>query len=125
MKMDSSRAMSFGNLLIIDLGQPIISRNSTRIRQDETADRISHRRIFLDAPVIDMQIVIDNPLVIEKLRIGNHRLRLRIDLVYDLDRLRSGLGKQLAQVIVGIVNGKTGIYRLVLEIGGDMQRKKI
>ena len=64
MKMDGGGAMGLGNLLIIDLRKPIVCGDGAGVGQDESTHGIGDRGILLDAPVVDLEVVVHQILVV-------------------------------------------------------------
>ena len=63
--MDVRVPVSVGDLIVIDLGQPVIGCYRAGIAQDQAAHRISHCGILLNSPVFHLHIAVDDLLVIQ------------------------------------------------------------
>ncbi len=67
MKVDEALTVCVSNLFVIDFAQPVVSSDSTRVREDKTANRKSDGGVFLDSPVlIRSDVSIDKLLVVDE-----------------------------------------------------------
>ena len=64
-QMDIGVAVCLGDLLVIDLGKPVVGRDGAGVGKNEAAHRIGHGRVFFHAPVVDLEIVVHNLLVVQ------------------------------------------------------------
>ena len=67
--MDICILVRLPDLIVIDFREPVIRRNRAGVAQDQTADRICHRRVFLDSPVRHFDIAVHDLFIVEKSRI--------------------------------------------------------
>ena len=58
--------MRLRDLRVVNFAQPVVCRDGAGVGQNQTADRIGDRGVFLHAPVVDPQIVVYQLLVIEQ-----------------------------------------------------------
>ena len=62
MQMEISIFMSIGNLFIINMMQPIIGRNSSRIVENQSAQGIIDTAILIDAPISLIEVALHDLL---------------------------------------------------------------
>ena len=67
-QMEIGVPMGGGNLLVVDLAEPVIGSDRAGIGEDESADGVGNGGIFLHAPVRDLQIAVEELLVVEHRR---------------------------------------------------------
>ena len=65
MDVDIAVAMRLRDLLIVYLGKPVVGRDGAAIGKDEASDGIGNGTVLLDPPVIEVEIVVHDTLVIE------------------------------------------------------------
>ena len=53
------------NLLVIDLGKPVIGRHCPGVAENQPAHGIGDRGILLDSPVLHLHITVDNLLIVQ------------------------------------------------------------
>ena len=67
MQMDKAFAVRLRDLIIIDLGQPVVGSDRTGVGQDQTADTQGNGGVFLDTPVfLRADIAVHQLLVVQK-----------------------------------------------------------
>ena len=64
-QMQIAVAVRVGNLLVIDLAQPVVGGDRAGVGENETADGIRDGGVFLHAPVVDLEIVVYGLFVVQ------------------------------------------------------------
>ena len=127
MQMDGRAAVGFGNLVVIDFGQPVVGRDGARVREDETADGIGDRGVLLDTPVIDLEVVVNEVFVVEQCGIDITHL-FALTTVQDVrfgNICIARFGENLLDTVLNVLDRDLVVDDLVLEIGGDMKRNQV
>ena len=124
MKMDGGAAVSPGDLLVIDLAQPVVGRDGAGIGQDQSAHRIGDGGVLLDPPVIDLQIIIDQFLIVEQGGIDiTDLLSLFSVQNISLGHIRvAGLGKDFFNTVLDTFDCNLAVCDLVFKIRCNMER---
>ena len=65
MQMQIGVAVRVGNLLVVDLAEPVVSGDGSGIGKNQAAHRIGHGRVFFYSPVGYLQIAIHKPLIVQ------------------------------------------------------------
>ena len=123
-QMDRRAAVRSGDFIVIDLAQPVVGRDGAGVGKNQSAHRVGDRRILLDAPVIDLQIVVDDLLVVQERRIDVAYL-LALSAVKNICFCHvgiAGLGEYLLNTVLDILNRDLFVDDLALEVGRNMQR---
>ena len=126
-QMDGCAAVSFGDLVVVNLGEPVVRRDGAGVRKDEAADGIGDRGVLLDAPVVDLEVVVDEVLVVEQCGIDITHL-LALTTVQDVglgDIGITGFGEDFLDAVLNILDRNLVVDDLVLEVGGDMKGDQI
>ena len=127
MQVDRSAAVRFRDLLVIHFAQPVVGSDRAGVGKDQSADGICDGGILLDAPVVDLEIIIHQFLVVEE-RGTYVTYLLTLLAVKDIGLCHicvSGLGKNLLNAVLNIFYRDHSIPDLGLEVGCDMERDQI
>ena len=65
MQMQIGIAVRVGNLLVVDLAEPVVCGDSSGIGQNQSAHRIGDGRVFFYSPVGYLQIAVHKPLIVQ------------------------------------------------------------
>ena len=65
MEMQIGVAVRIGNLLVVDLAEPVVSGDGSGIGKNQAAHRIGHGRVFFYSPVGYLQIAVHKPLIVQ------------------------------------------------------------
>ena len=125
--MHIAGAVCICDLLIIDLGEPVIRGDRTGIAEDQTADGIGHGRILLDAPVTDLDVLINGILVIKHrgFHVAELLALLAVKDVRLCDIAVAALCQHMLNAVLNILNSDHVVLDLVLKVGSHAQCKKI
>ena len=66
MDMDRGAAVGVGDLVVIDLAEPVVRRDGAGVGQDQSAHGIGHGGVFLHPPVVDAQIVVHQVFIVQE-----------------------------------------------------------
>ena len=127
MKMNIGISVSLGDFLIIDFGKPIVSRDSTGVAEDKSADGISNRGILLNSPVVNMKIVV-NDLFIVKNRCVDISYFFSLLTVKNISLgnvIVAGLDKNRFNAVLNAFNRYLVVLYLLLKICRNLERKEI
>ncbi len=120
-------AVGLCNLVIVDLGQPVVGRHRTGIAQDQTAHGIRHRGILLHAPVLHLHIAVDHILVVQDRGLhGPHFLPLLTVQDISLGHFFiTGLSQYLFHTVLNIFHIDRAVLHLGLKVRRHPQRQQI
>ncbi len=114
------------DLLIVDLGEPVVRRDGTGVVQDQTADGIRHGRVLLHAPVLLVDVAVHDLLVVEDR--GLHLTQLLALLAVQDVCLRdigvSGLLQNMLHAVLDILHTDHAVLYFMLKLCRDAKRKK-
>ena len=65
MDVDVGVAVSIGDFLVVDFGEPIVGGDGAGVGENQTADGISDGGVLFDTPVSDAEIGIDDILEVD------------------------------------------------------------
>ena len=126
-QMDVGVAVGLGDLVVIDLAEPVVGGDGAGVGQDQTAHGVGHRGVLLDAPVVDPQIIVHQILVVEQGGIDVADL-LSLTAVEDigLGHVRvAALRQDLLHTVLNVLHGDLVILDLGLEVRSDPQGDQI
>ncbi len=63
--MDIRISVSLCDFIIVDFGKPVVGSDSARVAEDKTAYGISNGGILLNSPVVNMEIVVNDLLIVK------------------------------------------------------------
>ena len=66
MQMQLGAAVRLRDLRVVNFAQPVVCRDGAGVGQNQTADRIGDRGVFLHAPVVDPEIIVHQLLIVEQ-----------------------------------------------------------
>ena len=119
--MDLSLSVSFCDLIVVDLGEPVVRCDRTGVTEDQSAYAVGNSGVLLNTPVIDLQIVIYDVLIVQH-RISDVTDLLTVLSVKDvcLCNIRiTCFGQDLLDAILNIFYGNHIIFDLRFKITGN------
>ena len=125
--VDVRAAVRLCDLVVIDLGEPVVCRNRARVAEDQTADRVGDGGVLLDAPVGDLDIAVHQFLVVEDRGLHVAQL-LALAAVEDVRLGNLGvaaLDQHRLDAVLDVLNGDQAVLDFRLEIRGDAEREKV
>ncbi len=127
MQVDVGVAVCLGDLLVVDLAQPVVGGDGTGVGQDQAADRVGDGGVLLDPPVVDLEVVIHDLLVVEE-RVAHVAHTLPLLAVEDVglgDLVIAGLDQDRLHAVLNVLDRDAILADLGLEIRRDLECQKI
>ncbi len=126
-QVDRRAAVRLSNLLVIHLAEPVVGGDGAGVGQDQAAHGIGHRGILLHAPVVDLQVVVHQVLVVQQRRVDvAHLLPLLAVQYVGLRHVRVTRFRQhLFHAVLDVLNGDFSVVDLVLKVRCHVQRQQL
>ena len=114
------------DLLIVDLGEPVVRRDGAGVVQDQTSDGIRNGRVLLHAPVLLMDVAVHDLLVIEdrRLHLTQFLTLLAIEDVCLRDVGVSGLLQDMLHAVLDVLHPDHTVLYFMLKLRSDAKRQK-
>ncbi len=127
MEMNLCLAVGVCDLIIVNLAEPVVGGDGTGVGQDQTTHRIGYGRILLDSPVVNLQVIIYQILIVQEGGINvSHLFPLTAVKDISLGHIGiAGLGKHLFHTVLDIFHGNLFIDDLTLEVRRHMKRNQL
>lgn len=125
--MNLSLAVSFCDFIVVDFAEPVVCCHRAGVGKDKTAHRVRDRRVFLDAPVVDFEIVVHRVLVVEHggVHLAEFFVLFSVKNVgfchFDVARLN----EDDLNGVLNILDAYDVAFNLVVEGCGDAQSKHV
>ena len=126
-QVDFRIAVGVGDLAVVDLGKPVVGGDGAGVGKDQAAHGIGDGGVFLDAPVVDFEVVVDDILVVEQGGVDVADL-LTLLAVEDISLGHVGvarLGQDLFHAVLDIFDGNETVVDLGFEICRDPQSQQV
>ena len=127
MQVQGGGAMGLCHLGVVNFAEPVVGGDGTGIGQDQTAHGIGDGGILLDPPVVDLQVVIHQILIVEQG--GTHITHLLPLLAVEDVGLGhigvAGFGQHLFHTVLDVFHGDAAVLDLRLKIRTDLQGQHI
>ena len=120
-------AVRLGNLLVVDLREPVVGGDRAGVAQNQTADRVGHGGVFLHAPVVDLKIIVHNVLVVDQ-RAADVAYLFALLAVKDVrlgDVCVACGRKDVLHAVLNVFHGNKAVLDLGLKVGADLERKHV
>ena len=127
MQVDRGAAVGLGHLVVIHFAQPVVGRDGTGVGKDQAAHGIGDGGVLLDAPVVDLEVIVHQILVVEQGGADVADL-LALSAVEDVclgDIRVTGLGENLLDAVLDIFDRDHAVPDLGLKVRCDMKRDQI
>ena len=127
MEMDIAAAVSLGDLGVIDLAEPVVGGDGAGVGQDKTAYGVGDGGVLLHPPVVDLQIIVHQVLVVKKCGVQIADL-LPLLAVEDVGLRHigvAGLAEHIFHAVLNVLHGDLPVGDLVLIVGGDLQSQQV
>ena len=115
------------DLIVVDLGEPVVCCDSARVGKDQTANRVGHGGVLLHTPVNILYIFINQILVVKDS--GLHVTQLfTLTAVKDISLCHirvACLYKHGLNAVLNVLNRYQAVGNLGLKVGGDLQCEKV
>ena len=125
--MDVGIAVGVGHLLVVDLAEPVVGGDGAGVGQDESAHRVGDGGVLLHPPVVDLEVVVHQLLVVEQGGVHIAHL-LPLLAVEDVGLGHIGvarLGQHLLHAVLDVLHRDAAVPDLGLEVGGDPQSQHV
>ena len=63
-------SVSICNFFVVNLRKPVVSSNCTGVGKDKTTNRICNCGVFLNTPVVDLNVVVNDLLIVKDCRLN-------------------------------------------------------
>ncbi len=125
--MDVAVAVGVRDLLVIDLAEPVVGGDGAGVGQDQSADGIGDGGVFLHAPVLDVQVLVDGILIV---KVGGFHVAqfLALLAVEDVGLghiLVSAAGEDGLHAVLDVLDSDLAVTDLRQEVRRDLQRQKV
>ena len=127
MQVNIAVAVRVSDLLIVYFAEPVVRGDGAGVREDKSADGIGDGGVFFDAPVLDVEVLVDSLLIIEVRGLGVAQLLalLAVEDVGLCDRLVAAAGEHRLDAVLNILDGDLAVLYLRQEVCRDLQRQKV
>ena len=116
-----------GDLIIINLGEPVVCGDCAGIGEDQTADGVGDRRILLDAPILYLDVAVHQLLIVKER--GLHVAELLPLAAIEDVRLGNIVIARTDQdglhAVLNVLDGDLAVLDLRLKVSRYLERKKI
>ena len=126
-EVDVAVPVGLGDLLVIDLTEPVVGGDGAGVGEDQSAHGIGDGGVLLDPPVVDLEVVVYQRLVIQQ---GGAQIADLFPLlaVEDIGLGNVGvacLAEDVLHAVLDLLHGDPSVVDLVLVIGSDLQRQQV
>src|SRR5699024_10343543 len=126
-EVDLRVAVGVGDLLVVDLGEPVVGGDGPGVGENEAAHRVGDGGVLLYPPVVDLQVVVHQLLVVEQGGVDVAHL-LPLFAVEDVGLGHVGvarLGQDLFHAVLDVLHGDAAVPDLGLKICGHPQGQQV
>ena len=111
MQVDIAVAVRVSDLLIVYFAEPVVRGDGAGVREDKSADGIGDGGVFFDAPVLDVEVLVDSLLIIEVRGLGVAQLLalLAVEDVGLCDRPVAAAGEPRLDAVLNILDGDLAV----------------
>ena len=126
-QVDVGAAVRARHLVVVDLGEPVVGRDGAGVGQDEAAHGVRDRGVLLHAPVLNLDVLVHEVLVVQQRRVGVAHL-LALLAVQDVGLRHVGVpggGEHLLHAVLHVLDADDAVFDLRLEMGGHVEGQKV
>ena len=126
-QVDVGVAVRLRHLVVVDLGEPVVRRDGAGVRQDEAAHGVRDRGVLLHAPVLNLDVLVHEVLVVQQRRVGVAHL-LALLAVQDVGLRHigvAGCGEHLLHAVLHVLHADNAVLDLRFEMGGHVEGQKV
>ncbi len=125
--MNVAVAVGVCDLLVIDLAEPVVGGDGAGVGQDQSADGIGDGGVFLHAPVLDVQVLVDGILIVKVggLHVAQFLALLAVEDVGLGHILVSAAGEDGLHAVLDVLDSDLAVTDLRQEVRRDLQRQKV
>ena len=126
-EMNVAAAMGIGHFLVIDFAEPVVGGDGAGVGKDQPADRIGDGGVFLDTPVFDIDVAVDEIFIVENRRgdIAHGLVVFAIENVGLGDICVAALAENALDAVLNVFNLNQVVLDLWLEVGCHAQGNQI
>ena len=127
MEVDIAVPVGLGDLLVIDLTEPVVGGDGAGVGEDQSAHGVGDGGVLLDAPVIDLEVVVHQSFIVQQ-RGAQIADLLPLLAVEDIGLGNIGiacLAEDILHAVLDLLHGDPPVPNLVLVIGSDLQCQKV
>ncbi len=120
-------AVGVGDLVVVDLAQPVVGGDGAGVGEDQTADGVGDGGVFLHAPVHDLKILVHDVLVVDH-GLGDVAELFALAAVEDVglgDVLVASAAQDGFHAVLDVLHGDLAVLDLLFEVRSDLQRQKV
>ena len=120
-------AVGIADLLVVNLAEPVVCGDSSGVRKDKAADRISDGRVFLDAPVENVYIAVDGLFIVKVgvFHIAQFLALLTIKYICLCNTLIATARQDRLDAVLNILDRNIAVFYLRQEVSRDLERDEI
>ena len=126
-EVDLGVAVGVGDLLVVNFAQPVVGGDGAGVGEDQAAHRVGNGGVLLHPPIVDLQVVIHQILIVEQGGIDV------ADLLPLLTVQNVGLGhvgvsrfrEDGLHAVLNVLHGDAAVPDLGLKVSGDPQSQKV
>ena len=126
-QVDVGVAVSLRHLVVVDLAEPVVRRDGARVREDQAADGVRDRGVLLHAPVLHLDVLVHEVLVVEQRRVGVTHL-LALLAVQDVGLRHVGVpgrGKHLLHAVLHVLDADDAVLDAGFEMRGHVEGQQV
>ena len=126
-QMNVAVAVCVGDLLIVDLAEPVVGGDGAGVGEDKSADGVGDGGVLLDTPVESAEVLVHGVLVVKVggLHVAQLLALLAVEYVGLGDCLVAAAGEHCLNAVLYVLNGDEAVLYLGQKVRRDLQRQKI
>ena len=126
-EVDVAALVGVGDLRVVDLAEPVVGGDGTGVGQDQAAHGIGDGGVFLHPPVVDLQVVVHQVLVVQHggLQVADLLPLFAVQNVGFGHVGVTGLAEYALHAVLDILHRDPAVVNLLLIVGGDFQSQQV
>ena len=126
-EMDVPVPVGVGNLRVVDLREPVVGGDGAGVGQDQAAHGVGDGRVLLHPPVVDVEVVVHQLLVVQHsgVEVADLLPLLAVEDVGLGHVLIAGPAQHALHAVLDVLHGDLAVADLVLVVCRDLQGKEI
>ena len=127
MEVDVPVPVGIGDLRVIDLAEPVVGGDGAGVGQDQAAHGVGDGGVLLHPPVVDVQVVVHQLLVVQHggVEVADLLPLLAVEDVGLGHVLVAGLAQHALHAVLDVLHGDLSVVDLVLVIRRDLQGQEV
>jgi len=120
-------AVGVRDLLVVDLGQPVVGRDRAGVRQNEAAHGVGDGRVLLDAPVVHVDVIVHKLLIVQDrgLHVADLLALLAVEDVALGHVCIAGLAQNVLDAVLDLLDAHAVVLHLGGVVRGDLETQKV